>query len=189
MVHQPVDGGQGHRGVGEDAVPIAEGLICCDGDGASLVSRADQFKQDAGFGVVLGNVGEVIENDQMVFVEARDGGHESKFAASDLQFLDQICGLGEEHAPSILDEAKADGGSQMGFSAAGRSEQDQVGASLQPTGPRMRSALKAKLCQIKLIDKQINHPNQMILANPVLKTFRKQRHLIPINPTNETRHK
>jgi hypothetical protein len=53
-----------------------------------------------------------------------------------------------------------------------------------PPGPRMRSALKAKLCQIKLIDKQINHPNQMILANPVLKTVRKKRHLIPINPTD-----
>ena len=133
MVHQPVDGGQGHRRVGEDAVPIAEGLICCDGDGASFVSGADQFKQDAGFGLVLGDVGEVIENDQVVFVEARDGGLESKFAASDLQFLDQIGGSGEEHAPAILDEAKADGGSQMGFAAAGRSEQDQLGTGLQPS--------------------------------------------------------
>jgi hypothetical protein len=33
---------------------------------------------------------------------------------------------------AILDQAKADGGSQMGFAAAGRSEQDQVGTGLQP---------------------------------------------------------
>ena len=68
MVHEPVDGCQRHGRVREDAVPIAEGLICRDGNGASFVSGADQFKQDAGFGLVLGDVGEVIENDQVVFV-------------------------------------------------------------------------------------------------------------------------
>jgi hypothetical protein len=74
MVHEPVDGSQGHGRVWEDAVPIAEGLICRDGDGAAFVSGADQLKEDAGFGLVLGDVGEVIENDQVVFVEAGDGG-------------------------------------------------------------------------------------------------------------------
>lgn len=124
MVHEPVHGGEGHRRVGEDAVPIAEGLICRDGDGASFVSGTDQFEQDACFGLVLGDVGEVIENDQVVFVEAGDGGLEGKFAARDLQFLDEIGGAGEEDAPAILGEAKADGGSQMGFAASGRAEQD-----------------------------------------------------------------
>lgn len=47
-------------------------------------------------------------------------------------------------------------------------------------------ARDAKVHQIKLINKQINHPNQVILVDPVLKTVRKQRHLIPINPFNET---
>jgi len=50
----------------------------------------------------------------------------------------------------------------------------------------MRHALEAKVRQIKLIDKQIHHPNQMIFANPVLKAFRKKRDLIPVNPFNET---
>jgi hypothetical protein len=38
------------------------------------------------------------------------------------------------------------------------------------SGPRMDRARKAKACQIKLGNKQINYPNQMILANPILKT-------------------
>ena len=33
---------------------------------------------------------------------------------------------------AILDQAEADGGGQMGFAPAGRAEQDQVGACLQP---------------------------------------------------------
>jgi hypothetical protein len=101
VVHQPVDGGECHGRVGEDAVPIAEGLICRDCDGTSFISGTDQFKQDAGFGLVLGDVGEVIENDQLVFVEAGDGCLESEFAARDLQLLDQIGGAGEEHAPDF----------------------------------------------------------------------------------------
>ncbi len=55
--------------------------------------------------------------------------------------------------------------------------------------PRMRRAHKAKARQIKLFNKQIHHPDQMIVVNPVLKSIRKQRHLIAINTFNETRHK
>ena len=65
-------------------------------------------------------------------VEAGDSGLESKFAPRDLQFLDQICGAGEEDAPAIPDQAEADGGGQMRFSTTGRAEQDQVGTGLQP---------------------------------------------------------
>ena len=84
VVHQPVDGGQGHGRVWEDAVPIAEGLICRDGDGSSFISGTDQFKQDAGFGLVLGDVGEVIEDYELVLVEAGDCCLESEFAPRDL---------------------------------------------------------------------------------------------------------
>jgi len=108
MVHQPACGSQCHGRVGEDAVPIAEGLIGGDGDGAALVSGADQVKEDAGFGLVLGDIGEVIEDDQLVFVEAGDGGLEGGFAACDLQLPDQIGGAGEEHAPVLRDGAILD---------------------------------------------------------------------------------
>jgi hypothetical protein len=50
-----------------------------------------------------------------------------------------------------------------------------------PTCPRMGRAREAKVHQIKLVDKQIHHTNQVILVDPVLKTVRKQRHLISIN--------
>ena len=85
-----VDGGEGHRRIWEDAVPIAEGLICRDGDGASFVPCADQFEEDAGFGLVLGDVGQVIEDDQLVVVEAGDGRLECQFSACDLQLLNEI---------------------------------------------------------------------------------------------------
>ena len=58
---EPVDGGQRHGLVGEDAAPVAERLVGRDQQGSSFVPGSNQFKQDACFRLVLGNVGEVIE--------------------------------------------------------------------------------------------------------------------------------
>jgi hypothetical protein len=61
-VDQPIDGGQGHRLVGEDPAPLSEGLVGGDEQRAPLVAGADQFEQDAGLGLVLADIGEVIES-------------------------------------------------------------------------------------------------------------------------------
>lgn len=58
-----------------------------------------------------------------------------------------------------------------------------------PPCPGMSRAPEAKFHQIKLVNKQITRPNQVILVDPVLKTVQKRRHLIPIKPFNEARHR
>ena len=73
---QAVDGGDGHRWVGEDGVAGAERLVGGDQDRAPLVSCADEFEQDGGLGVALLDVGEVVEDEQIVLVELFDGGCE-----------------------------------------------------------------------------------------------------------------
>ena len=52
-----VDGGQGHGLVGKDLGPFAEGLVGGDQNGTAFVASADQFEENAGFGLVLGDVG------------------------------------------------------------------------------------------------------------------------------------
>lgn len=52
--------------------------------GSPLVTGADQFEQHAGFGLVLGDVGHIVENAQ---VEAVDRGFEPELAPGDLQLL------------------------------------------------------------------------------------------------------
>src|SRR5271169_5305794 len=42
--------------------------------------------------------------------------------------------------------------------------------------------------QIKLLDKDLNHPNRIVLADPVLQAFRKQRVLPTIRPLNKALH-
>jgi hypothetical protein len=92
VVNKAIDDGQRHRLVGEDLSPFAERLAGCDQQGSPLVSGTDEFEQDAGFGLILGDIGEVVEDQQVVFVELGDGSFESEFAAGDLQALDKIGG-------------------------------------------------------------------------------------------------
>ena len=138
VVDEAIDGGERHGGIGEDLAPFAEGLVGGDEDGAALVAGADQLEQDAGLGLVLGDVGEVVEDQEVEAVEPVDGGLERQFAAGDLKLLDEVGGPREEDLPSVLDQGEPDRRGQVALSAAGRSEQEQVGALGEPARRRRR---------------------------------------------------
>src|SRR5512134_3519416 len=132
VVDEPVDHGQRHGWVGEDLAPLTERLVCGDEDGAAFVAGADELEQDAGLGLVLADIGEVVEDQEVEAVEPVDGGLEGEFAAGDLQLLDEVGGPGEQDPCSVVDHGKANGCSQVAFSAAGWAEQEQVGTLGQP---------------------------------------------------------
>jgi hypothetical protein len=58
-----------------------------------------------------------------------DRAFESQLASRDLQALDEIAGAREQYAPAVFDERETDGGCQMILAAAGRAEQEQIGAA------------------------------------------------------------
>src|SRR5208282_6151426 len=129
---EAIDGGQGHGRIGEDLAPFAEWLVRRDEDRSSFVAGRDELEEDAGLRLVLADVGEVVEDQEIEPVEAVDRGLEGEFSAGDLELLNEIGSAGEEDAPSVLDQGKADGASQMALAAAGRTEQEQIGALGQP---------------------------------------------------------
>ena len=65
MMNQTINGGQSYGLIGKNPSPFAEGLVGGDQHRSPLVSRADQFEQNAGFRLILGDIGEVVENQQM----------------------------------------------------------------------------------------------------------------------------
>ena len=81
MVDQPVDGGHGGGFVREHLVPFAEELVCGDQERAPLVARRDQLEQDAGLGLVLPDIGEVVEDQEMVAVEPGEQALQGEFGA------------------------------------------------------------------------------------------------------------
>ena len=100
VMDEAVDDSDRHCLVWEDLAPFAKRLVGGNEEGSPLVAGADEFKEHAGFGLVFGNVGEVIEDEEVVFVELGNGGFESQFAAGDLKALDEIGGPSEQ-APGI----------------------------------------------------------------------------------------
>jgi hypothetical protein len=76
MVHEPVDSSQRHRLVGENLSPFAEGLVGRDEQGSAFIADGDQLEQHTGLGLILGDVGGIVEDQQLVLVEFGDGGFE-----------------------------------------------------------------------------------------------------------------
>ena len=58
----------------------------------------------------------------------------------------------------------------------------------RPSGCLGRNPAKPKPRQIEFIDKDINHPNRIVLADPVFQAFRKQRALPAIRARNKSLH-
>jgi hypothetical protein len=101
VMNEAVDDSDRHCLVREDFAPFAEGLVGGDEERAPLIAGADELKEHAGFGLVFGDVGDVIEDQQVEFVELGDGGFEREVATGNLQPLDQIDGAGEQYAPAV----------------------------------------------------------------------------------------
>ena len=69
MVNEAIYGGERHGGIGEDPVPFTKRLVGGDERGTPFVPCADQLEQDGRFSLILGHICEVIEDQQMIFVE------------------------------------------------------------------------------------------------------------------------
>ncbi len=58
----------------------------------------------------------------------------------------------------------------------------------RPAGRQWFNSLKPELTEIELIDKNIDHPNCVVVTDPVFQPIRKQRALAPVHAFNETLH-
>ena len=122
-VNAAVDGGERHRLIGKNPSPFAKWLIGRDERRASLVARCDQFEQDAGFGLILGDVGDVVE-DELALTRAAD--LERRYKAT----IERIVGP-EGYFFPVTD-------------APGFCGQGQVGRSSQLASPGLSASLKRR---------------------------------------------
>src|SRR3954453_982521 len=65
VVDEAVDDSDRHSLIGEDLAPLSKGLVGGDEAGWPLGPGGDEFKELAGFGLVFGDVGEVIEDQEV----------------------------------------------------------------------------------------------------------------------------
>jgi len=81
---------------------------------------------------MLGDIGKIVEDEQMIFVEFGDCCFEHEIAARDLEFLYEVGGSGEQHAPALFDQGNAERRRQMRFASARRTKAQEIGALFEP---------------------------------------------------------
>src|SRR6202049_374924 len=113
VVDETVDGGERHGLVGEDVVPFAERLIGGNRQRSPLVAHGNQLEQDAGLGLLLGDGGAVVEDQQVELVELGDGCFQAQLAVGHLQLLEELSGANEQYTPSLLEESMPEPGRKV----------------------------------------------------------------------------
>jgi len=126
VVNEAINGSERHSLIGKNLVPLSKRLIGGNQDRAMFVSAADQLEQNRGLGLILGDVGDIIEDEQVVAIELGDGGFEGQFLARDLQSLDEIGGAGEQDTIPGFDQRAADSCREMAFADAWRAEYETI---------------------------------------------------------------
>src|SRR5260221_5549327 len=99
VMDEAVDGGEGHGLIGEDLAPLSERLVCGDQHGSPFVSGGNQLEENAGLGMVLGDICDVVEDQQVVVVELGDGAFQRQLAACLLHFFSSR----RRHTKSLCD--------------------------------------------------------------------------------------
>src|SRR5205085_1634273 len=70
--------------------------------------------------LIFADIGDVIEDQEVILVELGERAFECQFSARNLQTLDEVAGAHEQHAPSVLDQREPNGSCEMALAAAGR---------------------------------------------------------------------
>ena len=125
--------------VGENLAPFAERLVGRDQQGSAFIAGGDQLEQHTGLGLILGDVGDIVEDQQLVLVELGDGGFEPQLPARHLQPLDQVGGAHEQHAPAVLNESQTERRRKMALAPAGRAKEQDIGTLIKPSRPLRRA--------------------------------------------------
>src|SRR5262249_34210772 len=83
--------------------------------------------------LIFGDVGDVVEDQQMELVELGNGRFQAELAVRYLQLLDELPGANEQHTPSLLEERMPEPGREVRLSGAVPAKKKYVTALLEPS--------------------------------------------------------
>ena len=115
VVDESVDHGDGHAGIGEDAIPGREGMVAGDDDAAAFIAVGDAFKEDGRFVAIPFDIADVIEAEDLIAVETLEGGGQAMFGGGGLEFLDEVGGSIVFGAAAVQNVGVHDGGCEVRF--------------------------------------------------------------------------
>ena len=128
MVEEAVEDGRGDGGVTvEDGGPLLEGLIGGEDDGTAFVAGTNDLEQKIGSALVDGQVADFVEDENGRSGVFAQFGFEGSLGLGGVKSVDDIDGVGEEHAQARLAGGITQRGGEMGFAQSDEAEDEDVG--------------------------------------------------------------
>ena len=124
---EPVEQRRGHLWVAEDRRPLAEGEVCCDDGGGSLVEPAHEVEEELAAGLGEGQVAELVEDDEVAADELLCGAALAPGAELGLEVVDQVDDVVAAAACALSNAGPCDGDGEMGLAGAGSSRCRSLG--------------------------------------------------------------
>ena len=126
VVGQAIEQRGRHLGVAEHAGPFAEGQVCGDDDGGTLVKPADEVEQELAAGLGEGQIAEFIEDDEVHAGQMIGETALASIPGLGLEPVDEIDHIVESTAGAAADAASNNGDGKMGLAGTGPTDQDDV---------------------------------------------------------------
>ena len=126
VVGESVDEGDGARGIGEDGVPVLEGQVGGDEQGAVLVAAADELEEEVGGASVVGEVSELIDHEQRGAGVVAEAAFEGAGGLLSVEVEEEVGGGGEEGGVPGEDGLVGDVLGEHGLTQALRTDEDYV---------------------------------------------------------------
>lgn len=132
-MQEPVERSRGHDDVpGEDLAPVGEGFVAGQDDGLTFfIAFADGLEEQAGMRLFQRKIADFINDEQFGPSKVLDLAGEAVLGDGDGHATGQIDGGSEVDAVTHVSGQHAERDSQMGFTYAGRTEEDYVAAFVQ----------------------------------------------------------
>ena len=119
-MNQPVDGCDGYSLVGEDFAPCTEWLVGSDRKASVFIAPCDKFEENRAFGVVFLGICDVVQNEEIEFVEFGQCRFQHEISPGGLKFLHKIGCPSVQHPLSSLDQSMSYGAKNMRLARAGQ---------------------------------------------------------------------
>src|SRR6266542_5020420 len=132
VVDEPVDRGGGDHRVAEDLAPLLETAVGGDDDRAAVVAARDEREEQVGRLALQGQVADLVDDQQVVALEPAQLGLELVAVLRLLEPRDPFLGGGEGDAVAALAGLDRERDRAVRLAGAGRSEEADVGALLDP---------------------------------------------------------
>ena len=142
MVQNPIQGGRGNRNVGEDLIPLGEGLVGVEDGGSFLIPPGNELEEQVCALGIHREIANFVDDEHPVLGQNLELIRQTVLKVGLLELFNELVAVDAAGGEAVLCCHQAQGGGQMGLAHTGR-------AYILPV---LQEAHGSKLVDLALVD-------------------------------------